>query len=127
MLYMFLESWPVGIITFFIVPVILLFAARALWHSAPRWMAYVIGTTAVVRVLILLPSFFMYPMMPRGGGEIARVLFLTISMVLPLVNMLFAIAFPIAVLGMARHMKKMKAEQGNQVSSEAPPPVSPEE
>lgn len=104
-------SLVVRVVGLFLVPAILLIAARALWHTVPRWMPCVIGTAAVVKFLTSIPSLLVHPLVQESIVGISVKQYGKIAMISNLANWSIGLAFAIAVLGIAKHIRTM-TEQG---------------
>lgn len=101
----FLTSFAVQLVTLFLVPVILILAAQAMWRKAPRWVSIIVVAAAVIEFLAAVPAVLMHPLMQGWTGSISNLLGRQALQIVWLLNWLVGIAFAIAVLALARNMK----------------------
>jgi hypothetical protein len=112
-----LASLVVRVLDLFVIPTILILAARAMWHNTPRWISSVLVVTAVAKFLTAIPQLLMHPMVQGGGGGISVQQYSKLAIASAMINWPVAIAFAIAVLAMAKNMRKMTEQNIGQVSS----------
>lgn len=101
-----LASIVMRVVGLFLIPTIMILAARAMWCSAPRWISIVVVVAAIVQFLTAIPHLLMHPLVQEWVGGISVQQYSKFAIVNALINWPVGIAFAIAVLAMAKNMKK---------------------
>jgi len=122
-----LASLVMRVLGLFLIPTILLIAARAMWRSTPRWIVIVVVVRAVAKFLTGIPQLLMHPIVQECIGGISVQQYSKFAIASAVINWTVAVAFAIAVLAMARNIRKMTEQNIRQVSSEAAPSAPPDE
>lgn len=102
-----LASLVLRVIGLFLIPTILILAARAMWRSAPRWISIVVVVAAIAKFLSAIPHLLMHPLVQEWVGGISVQQYSTFAIASALINWPVGIAFAIAVLAMAKNMKRV--------------------
>ena len=113
-----LASLVMRVLGLFLIPTILILAARAMWHSAPRWIPIVVVVAAVAKFLTGIPQLLMHPIFQEWIGGISVQQYSKFAIASAVINWPVAIAFAIAVWAMARNMKRMTEQNNGEVFSE---------
>jgi hypothetical protein len=101
-----LASLVARVFGLFLIPAILILAARAMWRNAPRWIPIVVVVAAIARFLTGIPQLLLHPLVQEWIGGISAQQYSKFAMASAVINGPVAIAFAIAVLAMARNMRE---------------------